>query len=431
MIFIMAAATAQGQTLRFNGAGLQPVEVEAPAATGLQALYVVNSTTGLTLSYLPTATGVTVSWQKFSQRGAAYAEEVPAAQVVNTGTESTLTTIEGDCGYVITEGSSQCYVWIVDYAAHPFEISAIEAAPEHDCSQAILNVSGSAPRMTYYSITGRPYEIDRQITLSYSTQRANEEEISFATEETQTQLAYVERQINCDAPLCDTYFRLSGDRFLRAWGQEKEIVSPAYRAQAVRAVTAVEQHTETSDNQIKTTVENLGGSAPCELTFKAAVSDGVAFQQWQFSNDPDFEEITFRSSELEMTYTFTEMGTQYMRFMAANDAGDCEYFSPTYTINIGESQLLCPNAFSPGVTEGVNDQWRVSYKSIVSFECYIFNRWGKKLAEFYDPAKGWDGREGGKTVSPGVYYYVIKARGADGREYNLSGDINVIGYKGL
>jgi len=86
--------------------------------------------------------------------------------------------------------------------------------------------------------------------------------------------------------------------------------------------------------------------------------------------------------------------------------------------------------FSPGATEGVNDEWKVSYKSIISFECHIFNRWGIKVAEFNDPSQGWDGRHGGKVVPAGVYYYVIKARGADGKNYDLKGDINIINYSG-
>ena len=61
--------------------------------------------------------------------------------------------------------------------------------------------------------------------------------------------------------------------------------------------------------------------------------------------------------------------------------------------------------------------------------CYIFNRWGEKMAEFHDPAQGWDGRYKGKIVPAGVYYYVIKARGSDGKDYNLSGDINILNYK--
>ena len=71
----------------------------------------------------------------------------------------------------------------------------------------------------------------------------------------------------------------------------------------------------------------------------------------------------------------------------------------------------------------------MSYKSIVSFECHIFNRWGNEIISFSDPAQGWDGKKGGKLVPSGVYYYVIKAVGSDGKKYNLSGDINIINSK--
>ncbi len=98
-------------------------------------------------------------------------------------------------------------------------------------------------------------------------------------------------------------------------------------------------------------------------------------------------------------------------------------------MSIGESRLSCPNAFSPGDSEGVNDEWKVSYRSLVEFECHIFNRWGVRLATLTDPSQGWDGRYKGRLVDPGAYYYVIKARGADGKSYNLGGDINIIRRK--
>ena len=44
-------------------------------------------------------------------------------------------------------------------------------------------------------------------------------------------------------------------------------------------------------------------------------------------------------------------------------------------------------------------------------------------------AEGWDGKYRGKYVPAGVYFYVIKARGADGVEYERAGDINIIKYK--
>ena len=50
------------------------------------------------------------------------------------------------------------------------------------------------------------------------------------------------------------------------------------------------------------------------------------------------------------------------------------------------------------------------------------------MATLTDPSQGWDGRYAGKEVPAGVYYYVINAEGADGKQYKLSGDINIIGY---
>lgn len=79
--------------------------------------------------------------------------------------------------------------------------------------------------------------------------------------------------------------------------------------------------------------------------------------------------------------------------------------------------------------KGSTTNGKVSYKSLIDFECHIFNRWGQKMTEFTDPASGWDGTYKGKTVPAGVYYYVIRATGADGKEYKLSGDINIVRYK--
>ena len=144
------------------------------------------------------------------------------------------------------------------------------------------------------------------------------------------------------------------------------------------------------------------------------------------SRDPEFSDIYDRYSELVLTHTFDEEGTIYVRFMADNAAGSCAWYSDTYEVSIGASRLLCPNAFSPANEDGVNDIWKVSYTSITSFECNIFNRWGTKMATLTHPSQGWDGKYKGKFVPNGVYFYVIRARGADGKKYNLSGDINII-----
>ena len=74
----------------------------------------------------------------------------------------------------------------------------------------------------------------------------------------------------------------------------------------------------------------------------------------------------------------------------------------------------------------MNDEFRVAYKSLVSFKAWIFNRWGTQIYHWTDPAQGWDGKKGGKYVQPGVYFYVIEAEGSDGIKYKRQGDINIL-----
>ena len=96
---------------------------------------------------------------------------------------------------------------------------------------------------------------------------------------------------------------------------------------------------------------------------------------------------------------------------------------------IGESKLSFPNAFSPN-GDGINDIYKAKeHQSLVEFHAYIFNRWGQKLYEWTDPDSGWDGTHNGKDVSDGVYFVLVKAKGADGRNYNIRKDVNLLrGY---
>ncbi|MEF2644000.1 MAG: gliding motility-associated C-terminal domain-containing protein [Paramuribaculum sp.] len=414
--------------LRFEGTLRQPVAVTVTAQTGLDGLYVLQTTAGASMVYTASGAASGVSVVTFGSQGAAYAVEADPSSISRNGNEVTVSTILPDTGYGFTENGRTVYYWITDYSRHPFNITAFGLTSDADCDRTFFQAVGSAPRMTYYSITGRGFEIDRGITLTYNTLTPDAENLRYISAQTTVDLPYIDGIFSAPAPLCDTRFELSGDRFLREWGEEVTVGTSSIQATAVQCMTSATQSKTPADNELKTD-ETLGGSAPIDITFTAAVTDAAIFTQWQMARDEEFEDVIYRTSDLEFDYTFTEMGTTYVRFTAANASGDCTAYGDTYSVYIGESALRCPNAFSPGASEGVNDEWRVSYKSIISFECYIFNRWGEKMAEFHDPAQGWDGRYKGKIVPAGVYYYVIKARGSDGKDYNLSGDINILNYK--
>ena len=82
--------------------------------------------------------------------------------------------------------------------------------------------------------------------------------------------------------------------------------------------------------------------------------------------------------------------------------------------------LEVPNVFTPNA-DGINDVFLVKAKSLTEFHAILFNRWGKKIYEWDDCTKGWDGKIGGADASPGVYYYIITATGKDDSEFDVKG----------
>ena len=106
------------------------------------------------------------------------------------------------------------------------------------------------------------------------------------------------------------------------------------------------------------------------------------------------------------------------------------FSSEPIRITISESKLDFPNAFSPN-GDGINDTYKAKegYQSIVEFQATIFNRWGQKIYSWDDPSGEWDGTFNGKPVKEGTYFVYVKAKGADGHEYHIRRDVNLLrGY---
>lgn len=424
---LATAALPAAPQLRILGTGV--VEIEAERRAGYSTVYVLQDAMLATLEY--TASTSNVSWDRFSRLGAAYAE--PAPGVSRNGSVYTLSPGDADMGYAITDGSNTTYLWIVNYENHRWDASTARVDESRtDCGRTVVETDATEEgggEIPYYGIAGDKFDIDRDILVAYNTLSFDAESEAWREVRSQEHTASVTGGVSLPAPLCDTRFTVSPDRFTRVWYPEYgDLTTESYSAVAVEAHTSASQLVESADNEQKSegAEGSLGGSGPCEITFKAEVTDAAVFRRWEISLTADFEDAELAFDQLEFTHTFADAGTRYVRFTADNAAGTCLYTGETYQVGIGESSLLCPNAFSPGASEGVNDEWKVSYRSIVSFDCQIFNRWGKKLATLSDPSQGWDGKVGGKVVPSGVYFYVIKARGTDGKDYKLSGDINVI-----
>lgn len=426
---IMVACFIASAQLSFTGTSSNPYSIKPAASTGLEYLYVIESTDGVTATYQASSPTAIVEWSRFSNLGGAYSQSITPSR---DGASYSIALGPDDIGYIVTDNGRQHCFWIVNYANHVMVLNGASVnSTESDCDMTAITIEGSAPAITYYTINGVPQQLSREISVQYNSLEWDDTMGSYSTLEIVKSLDAINgTTVRVQAPLCDTDFTITGDRFMEAWGKPLSTHIDNFIATAIDAHTSATATAHDSDNEISSgDSDALGGSAPCEITFTAVTTDAVAYREWQLSRDSQFDIIDLRYNQDEVTYTFRDSGNTYARFIAANASGDCEYVSDVYTISIGESRLECPNAFSPGASEGVNDEWKVSYKSLVSFECHIFNQWGVELFSTTDPSKGWDGRHGGKLVPAGVYYYIIKARGSDGKNYSLGGDINIIGYR--
>ena len=177
--------------------------------------------------------------------------------------------------------------------------------------------------------------------------------------------------------------------------------------------------------------ENISGQAPLDISFKANPSDmgdHTAPYEWHISKKGATTDLLVHYQE-DTSYRFLESGTFVVTLKTRLTDNDTELGEKSIEVTISESKLEFPNAFSPN-GDGINDIYRAKqpdgYKSIVEFHAYIFNRWGQKLYEWTDVSKGWDGTYKGSPVKEGVYFVLVKARGADGREYNIKKDVNLL-----
>ena len=169
------------------------------------------------------------------------------------------------------------------------------------------------------------------------------------------------------------------------------------------------------DNNTVDTTEDFTAQAPLDVTFRANPEDigdhTVAFE-WHIRKNDTAKDLVVRYEE-ETHYRFVESGTFSVILKARYTDTDVE-------LDINDIYGA----------KGVNDpNSSAHWRSIVEFHGYIFNRWGQKLFEWTDVSKGWDGTFNGSPVKQGVYFVLVKAKGADGREYNIRKDVNLLrGY---
>jgi gliding motility-associated-like protein len=400
-------------------------------------VYLLNGLSGAEISF--TSDSGAHQWYKYDNR-AGDAVAIPCRQ---TGNTSTITNLSDGFGYFVGEdqsapspfdANSTSYVWIIDYSKHlPTIFSFNIQEDEYKCESLKLIADVEAAPLEYRTYSGAPVTMQRTFHLLYSDLEWTEESKMFAPVDAILDIEGLISEISIDAPLTNTTFTLTGDDYAEHFGLEQKVSTPEYEAVAVEAHGIATSLKEAGVSEQSAGGKDTDYSAPVEINLEAFANEPVAAMYiWRIMKiDPvtrDSIDIV-RYPEKSISYKFEEAGNYVAQLEVTDRLSICLDNSQVIPIFIGDSDLRLPNAFSPGSSPGSNDEYRVSYKSLVSFKASIYNRWGNLLFHWEDPAQGWDGKVGGKYVPTGVYFIVVEAQGADGKHYTRSSDINILRSK--
>ena len=437
--FMLFACTVVAQ-YSVTGGSKAPVQAVNSTPERIEA-YLVYGMEDVKLSY--TSSSSSHKWYRY--RTGANSDSQPVASTLS-GTTSTVTNVEDGYGYYVKDEENvgmNRFVWIIDYSKYEFEIRSINILPEIDpCFAIRFGGDADNAELAYNNPNGTKGVVKREFELHYETLEWNGELKMFSRK--QVNQLFNSDPFSTTFPLSqkdrfltDTEITLTGDLFARHFGVEKSI-SFYYETKMLEVHTDTMTISSGSSNMSDSSDGEL--HAPAVINFRAYANTPVASRfVWKIYR---LEELSGDSTLIqefpgeETVYTFDRVGKYVAMLEVSDHSGLCsndedDKEEREFQISITETEMIIPNAFSPGTTPGINDIFRVRYKSVIRFKGWIFNRWGTEMFHWTDQSQGWDGKYRGKYVPPGAYYYLIEYTGTDGKNRTRKGDINVFRSKNI
>jgi gliding motility-associated-like protein len=131
------------------------------------------------------------------------------------------------------------------------------------------------------------------------------------------------------------------------------------------------------------------------------------------------------SEHMDLGMSFTDLDDHTVSMVVVNSAG-CR--DSIWSDLSPPSSLYIPSGFSPD-GDGVNDFFKVYHHDLQTFSIDIYDRWGTKVFSSEDPERTWNGGfqgEGEYHSGTSVYVYRVKAQGADGKYFDLRGEVTIV-----
>ena len=358
---------------------------------------------------------ISYGWQK-------YDASVGVFQPYAGGNSQRISSLENGGYRVVVSNGTQTETYTAWVFNNYYEVSA--EITESNCNYFQLEGAFDSPTLTYYDLaTGQPKEIDKNIEFQWKEGNAS--------------IASVKSPKIYDPPTRNTRYSLHvTDRFGCSGDAEVTYTSIVTKASF--------------------SVSEQKGEAPLKVDFANESENGKpGSYEWFFFKDLDVikeesksggvvDSIDFIAYNDELSYTFENSGT-YMVKLVSKHISDLHTCTDTFYLEdyivADTSFVKAPNFFTPN-GDGANDEFVVKFWSVKNIKISIFNRWGKQvhvwdgsnIQGFENTVSSvtesvWDGKIGGKMASPGVYYYVVEARGRDGKNRWAHGFVHLFREK--
>jgi len=185
-------------------------------------------------------------------------------------------------------------------------------------------------------------------------------------------------------------------------------------------------------SSIDSAVVSVGFISPALITIEPM--QGFAPLGVQISSTAPANECTWYVQGMTFTamsalsHTFSEAGNYDVCLKTRSSFGcidsSCVNVMVWSPMSHDTSFIVVPNVFTPN-NDLQNDIFSTVSQNILDWDTKIYNRWGQQV--FSSNAKNvvWDGSYKGKPCEDGIYIYTIKARGSDGKSYDITGTLTL------
>ncbi|MCQ2328425.1 MAG: gliding motility-associated C-terminal domain-containing protein [Paludibacteraceae bacterium] len=337
---------------------------------------------------------------------------------------STFINAESGHTYRVEVGAESETFAVIDWSKYRLANCTLRIEPACDKTYIFVDNIGIA---LYYDTVGGKHTIERQLMLEYKNAVWNDESVDWLTQEQSDTLTGDVSASEIGKLLIDSDFKLS-DATPDAPFEEDTLYAQGVVAIAsachLTHVTTRRGTEITNEKEAPIKEDVVEGSAPLDIFFQSHPSPKTDYYDWTISRGSD--KITQRP-ERDIRYLFddaSETGpvTYTVELKVGNST--CQD-SAKIDVTLNASFIMVPNVFTPN-GDGMNDEFRVAYRSICSFHCWVFNRWQHQVYSWSDPAKGWNGTINGRPAPESAYVYIVEATGCDGKKYKLKGMVNLL-----